>query len=209
MTRSTWAACECCGEPLALLPAQPAPTLIEAREWNGHPIHRREADGYINASAMCRAGGKRWNHYQANERTQAYIHALAADAGIPATGNQGLIRSIQGGRPELQGTWIHPRLAVDLARWISPAFAVWMDGWFLEQFQPSPLPTTTNRQPTTNRQGFLDRSPRIVIHATSDEEAAALWEQAVATTLLDGLIHHRRRTLRLGGSPRYEVAFTG
>jgi hypothetical protein len=207
MTRSSWAACECCGEPLALTPAQLAPTLIEAREWNGHPIHRREADGYINASAMCRAGGKRWNHYQANERTQGYIHALAADAGIPATGNPGLIRSIQGGRPELQGTWIHPRLAVDLARWISPAFAVWMDGWFLEQFQPASPLTTTNR-PTVNRQGFLDRSPRIVIHAASDAEAAALWEQAVASTVLDGLIHHRRRSLRRGGSPRYEVAFT-
>jgi len=204
MTRET---CECCGEPLALLPVQPA-TLIEAREWNGYPIHRRQVDGYVNATAMCRAGGRRWNHYQANERTRAYIHALAADAGIPATGNPGLICSIQGGRPELQGTWIHPRLAVDLARWISPAFAVWMDGWFLEQFQPAQPLTTNHRQPTASRQGFLDTSPRIVIHAASDAEAAALWEQAVASTVLDGLIHHRRRSLRRGGSPRYEVAFT-
>jgi hypothetical protein len=154
---------------------------------------------------MCRAGGRRWNHYQANERTQAYIQALAADAGIPATGNPGLICSIQGGRPELQGTWIHPRLAVDLARWISPQFAVWMDGWFLEQFT-TPLPTTTNRQPVTSRQGFLERSPRIVIHAASDEEALTIWEQAIAATLLDGLNHHRIGTLRRGGSPRYEVA---
>jgi hypothetical protein len=197
--------CECCGEPLALLPAQPAPTQIEAREWNGHPIQRRQMDGYVNATAMCKAGGRRWNHYQTNERTQAYIHALAADAGIPATGNPGLICSIQGGRPELQGTWIHPRLAVDLARWISPAFAVWMDGWFMEQFQPAPpaQPLTTNhRQPVANR------SPRIVIHAASDEEALACWEQAVATTLMAGLTRHRTRTLRLGASPRYEVALT-
>jgi hypothetical protein len=200
MNRAT---CECCGEPLALPPAQPAPAQIEAREWNGHAIQRRQADGYVNASAMCRAGGKRWNHYQANDRTQDYIHALAADAGIPATGNEGLIRSIQGGRPELQGTWIHPRLAVDLARWISPQFAVWMDGWFLEQFT-TPLPTT-NRHPV-NRQGFLDRSPRIVIHAASDEEALTIWEQAVAATVMEGLRHHRTGTLRRGGSPRYEVA---
>lgn len=116
--------CKCCGEPLALPPAQPAPAHIEARDWNGHAIQRRQADGYVNASAMCRAGGKRWNHYQANDRTQDYIHALAADAGIPATENGGLIRSIQGGRPELQSTWIYPRLAVDLVRWICPQFAV-------------------------------------------------------------------------------------
>ena len=199
------ATCECCGEPIALPPAQPAPAQIEAREWNGHPIHRRQTDGYVNATAMCKAGGRRWNHYQTNDRTQAYIQALAADAGIPATGNPGLICSIQGGRPELQGTWIHPRLAVDLARWISPSFAVWMDGWFLEQFQPAPpaSPLTTNhRQPVANR------SPRIVIHAASDEEALACWEQAVATTLMAGLTRHRTRTLRLGASPRYEVALT-
>jgi hypothetical protein len=206
MTRSSWAACECCGEPLALLPAQPAPTLIEAREWNGHPIQRRQIDGYVNATAVCQANRKRWNDYARLERTEAYIAALAADAGFPATG---LVVSIKGGRPELQGTWIHPRLAVDLARWISPAFAVWMDGWFLEQFQPSPLPITTNhRQATASRQGFLDSSPRIVIHAASDQEAADLWHQAVSAAVLGGLARSRRRALHAGGSPRYGVVLT-
>lgn len=28
-----------------------------------------------------------------------------------------------------------PQVAVDLARWISAPFAVWMDGWFLESVQ--------------------------------------------------------------------------
>jgi hypothetical protein len=198
------ATCECCGESLALLPAQSAPSQIEAREWNGHPIHRRQIDGYVNATAVCQANRKRWNDYARLERTEAYIAALAADAGFPATG---LVVSIKGGRPELQGTWVHPRLAVDLARWISPAFAVWMDGWFLEQFQPA-SPLTTTNQPFTSYRGVLGNSPRIVIHAASDAEAAALWEQAVASTVLDGLIYHRRRSLRRGGSPRYEVAFT-
>jgi hypothetical protein len=108
---------------------------MDFRIWNGVEIHRSPADGYVNATAMCHAGQRRWNHYQANDRTKSYIAALAAVTGFPATGIGGLIRSIQGGRPELQGTWIHPRLAVDLARWISPAFAVWMDGWFLEVVQ--------------------------------------------------------------------------
>jgi hypothetical protein len=126
---------------------------IEARAWNGCAIQRRQSDGFVNATAMCRAGGKRWNHYASNDRTREYICALAisvgaqipcaaAVAGFPASGIHGLIEVIKGGQPELQGTWIHPRLAVDLARWISPAFAVWMDGWFLEALGVlSPLPT--------------------------------------------------------------------
>ena len=197
--------CECCGEPLALPPAQPAPAQIEAREWNGHAIQRRHADGYVNATAMCRAGGRRWNHYITNDRTTEYLQALSGSAGIPA---DLLMTSIGTGPNHLRGTWIHPRLAVDLARWISPQFAVWMDGWFLEQFQPAQPLTTNHRQPTTSRQGFLDTSPRIVIHAASDEEALAIWEQAVANMVLDGLTRHRSRTLRLGASPRYEVAIT-
>jgi hypothetical protein len=106
---------------------------LTARAWNGISISRRIGDGYVNATAMCKAGGKRWNHYAANDRTQSYIASLAAVTGIPATGIGGLIQTIQGGQPHLQGTWVHPRLAVDLARWIAPAFAVWMDGWFLEE----------------------------------------------------------------------------
>jgi len=117
-----------------------SPLGMDCRIWNGVEIQRRPSDGYVNATAMCKANGKRWRDYAITERTQEYIRALAAAvrtqiacgaavARFPATE---LVQSIQGGRPELQGTWIHPRLAVDLARWISPAFAVWMDGWFLE-----------------------------------------------------------------------------
>lgn len=139
------------------------PAGIEARLWNGHAIQRRQVDGFVNATAMCRASGKRWGNYFANERTREYICALAASLGAqipcraavtgnPVTGIHGLIHVIRGGNPELQGTWIHPRLAVDLARWISPAFAVWMDGWFLEALgvapspaQPAPLPPAPRR----------------------------------------------------------------
>ena len=31
------------------------------------------------------------------------------------------------------GTWVHPRVAVDMSRWLCPKFGVWMDGWFLEE----------------------------------------------------------------------------
>jgi hypothetical protein len=82
---------------------------LTARAWNGISISRRITDGYVSATAMCQAGGKKWSHYSANARTQAYIAALAGVAGNPATGNPPLIQVIQGGPPHLQGTWIHPR----------------------------------------------------------------------------------------------------
>lgn len=136
---------------------------LESRIWEGTAIQRRPADGYVNATAMCQAGGKLWKNYHQNDRTQSYIAALAASmaenrcgaavAGNPANlihGSAGnpanLIQSTVTGPNHLRGTWIHPRLAVDLARWISPAFAVWMDGWFLEWTQTKQSPAPAPRQ---------------------------------------------------------------
>jgi hypothetical protein len=135
--------------------ANPQPVVangLESRYWHGTAIKRRQADGFVNATAICQANGREWFTYARSERTKEYIAALASHlGGSPqicgglsdgSPQNPGtLIQSITTGPNHLRGTWIHPRLAVDLARWISPAFAVWMDGWFLESLtQPQPKP---------------------------------------------------------------------
>jgi hypothetical protein len=97
---------------------------------------RRTVDGYVNATAMCRANNKQWSKYRESDRCQTYLEALAETSGIRMFD---LIESRQG---QGGGTWVHPQVAVDLARWISAPFAVWMDGWFLEslqQAQPAPV----------------------------------------------------------------------
>jgi hypothetical protein len=116
-------------------------TALLGREWNGATINQRVSDGFVCATTMCQANNKRWENYFRNERTQEYIAALAetlssaAEARNRATGIDDLIQVRKGGQPELQGTWVHPRLAVDLARWISPRFAVFVDGLILSWIQ--------------------------------------------------------------------------
>lgn len=123
--------------------SSPPIATMETRAWQGTPIARR-ADGFVNATAMCVANGKHLPHYMANQRTKDYIAALSPVVGIPTTE---LLHTRQGGTPTEQGTWIHPRLAIDLARWLSPQFAVWMDGWFLESMgQPQPQPQAQQLQ---------------------------------------------------------------
>lgn len=109
----------------------PAAALI-CRTWKGTRIEMRPSDGYVSATAMCRAYGKLFADYWRLERTAQYAQALSGSMGNPI---DLLIRKITTGPNYLRGTWIHPRLAVDLARWISPEFAVWMDGWFLDWSQ--------------------------------------------------------------------------
>jgi len=99
---------------------------ITLRQYNGIDIPQR-IDGYINATKMCQAGGKQWSNFWQLKSTQEYVDALSSCLGIP---RQDLTISGQGGWGN--DTWIHPRLASRLAQWISPEFAVVVDGWVLD-----------------------------------------------------------------------------
>lgn len=106
---------------------------------------------------MCKANGKRWSDYRESDRCQEYLDALEAETGISVFD---LIRSRRGGTST--GTWVHPQVAVDLARWISAPFAVWMDKWFLESAQgssvPAPVPVQAPTLAPTATLDLIDRS---------------------------------------------------
>lgn len=91
-------------------------------------VEQRAADGYINATAMCRAVGKQFNDYRRLGQTQAFLDELSSETGIPVSE---LIQSVRGGSGE-QGTWAHPDVAVHLAQWLSPKFAVAVAKWVRE-----------------------------------------------------------------------------
>ena len=142
--------------PAALVPSMNHPALV-SRTWNGTPISRRTSDGYVNATAMCKANGKRWKDYRESDRCQLYLDALESVAGISV---HALVESRSGGAGG-GGTWVHPQVAVDLARWISAPFAVWMDGWFLEsvqQAQPTPVETPPPRLREAEVISLVERS---------------------------------------------------
>jgi len=123
--------------------------------WNGTPISRRTTDGYVNATAMCKANNKQWSKYRESDRCQTYLDALAETSEIRMFD---LIESRQG---QGGGTWVHPQVAVDLARWISAPFAVWMDGWFLEslqQAQSTPVETPPPRLREAEVIALVERS---------------------------------------------------
>ena len=75
------------------------------------------SDGYINATQLCKAGGKEFKHYKENKQTQDYLHVLSSVVGIPSTE---LIDIKQGGVN--QGTYVHRKVSYHLAQWISPSF---------------------------------------------------------------------------------------
>jgi hypothetical protein len=95
----------------------------------GEIIPQRVGDGYISATALCQSVGKQFSDYRVLKNTQAFLSELIAQTGLP---EQQLIHVIRGGNAKLQGTWVHPFLAINLGQWLSPKFAVKVSQWVTE-----------------------------------------------------------------------------
>jgi KilA-N domain len=91
--------------------------------FNNSSIEIRE-DGYFNATAMCKAFGKKAQDYLRLDTTKAFLEALRAITGFT---DVTLVEIHNGGKTP--GTWVERRVAIDLARWLSPEFHVQVILW--------------------------------------------------------------------------------
>lgn len=76
----------------------------------------------VNATEMAKSFGKYPKDFLVNKQTKEFLSSLSAVRGISPTE---LVKVVQGGDPQMQGTWMHEDVALEFARWLSPAFAIW------------------------------------------------------------------------------------
>jgi len=82
-------------------------------------------DGYINATMLCKAHGKKLlGHYNENKQTKKYLEELSINIGIPIL--ELFVTTVGGNH---NGTWVHRKVAIHLAQWLSPNFAVQVSNW--------------------------------------------------------------------------------
>lgn len=98
---------------------------VTVRKFNGTDIGQR-ADGYLNATAMCKASGREWSKYWETDTAKAFVEELVGSLQIR---RDLLIVSVLRGPNASRGTWVHPQVAYHLAQWCSPAFAVQVTEW--------------------------------------------------------------------------------
>lgn len=75
----------------------------------------------INATQMAKPFGKLVGDWVRLKSTTEFMKALSTDMQIHISA---LIQTVKGGNGE-QGTWMHEDVALEFARWLSPAFAIW------------------------------------------------------------------------------------
>ena len=83
--------------------------------YNNFAISKRESDGWVNLTQMCKANGKLLGHFLALKSTKAYFQAIESDIGKTISE---IIEVKKGGDPKLQGSWGDPEIAILLAQWI-------------------------------------------------------------------------------------------
>lgn len=104
-------------------------TDLILRDWNGKKIRHRE-DGFMSLTDMCQACGKLYSDFRRLKSTQEYLEVLTAKH--YGDSHSGPIESNIGGSPEKTGTWGDRRVALRLAQWLSPQFALQVDEWIEE-----------------------------------------------------------------------------
>jgi hypothetical protein len=122
---------------------------------NIHILFR--SDGYVNATELCRVGGKLMANYNRNGRSSKFAELLANKLGTP---QDVLIQTRKGGLSTEQGTWVHPQIATNIANWISVEFSVNMSQW-IEEWK-----NTSNE----NKDIYIAELERIVGHVYDQVE---------------------------------------
>jgi hypothetical protein len=104
------------------------------KEYEGQEVtFDLSGNGMVNATEMAKACGKQISDFMRLDSTEEYMEALSSDMDIPRSQ---LIFTEKGNYSDgrKQGTWVHRRLALRVAQWCSPHFAVQVDGWIEELF---------------------------------------------------------------------------
>lgn len=116
-------------------------TLVP-HSYRGSLIQQRAKDGYISATAMCKAAGREWSSYRRS--ADDFIVVLEGSLQIR---RDLLIVTIATGSNDLRGTWVHPQIAINLAQWLSADFAVQVSQWVLDWMSGKGAPKTPAQLP--------------------------------------------------------------
>jgi hypothetical protein len=130
-------------------------TQLISRDFHGAKIRQRSSDGYLNATDMCQAVGKLFADYKRLKTTQEYFETYALTMGIP------IIKIIEVKSGRYGGTWIHPKVAIHLAIWCDPHFAVMVSEWVYELLTTGSVSLAPKQEIATFAQAKADELDQL------------------------------------------------
>jgi len=100
---------------------------IIPKTFNDKEVFFDNRDGivYLNATKTAIEFNKRLDNWKSSKEVNKYIDALSKHLNL-GFGDLMVVRKGGNDKNEM-GTWLHPKLVIFFARWLSPEFAVWCD----------------------------------------------------------------------------------
>ncbi|MFZ3191620.1 MAG: P63C domain-containing protein [Moraxellaceae bacterium] len=98
-------------------------TALMKFDFNGEG-HSFDGHGWFNATEAAKRFDKVVYEWLRLPETERYLAALCKKN---ESGKSLFVKTRRGGNVSMQGTWLHPKLAVRFAQWLDVDFAVWCD----------------------------------------------------------------------------------
>lgn len=140
--------------------------------YNGSPVTFRKGDNVmVNATEMAKPFGKFPKDWLRTSQSKEFISTLSAVRHICPSE---LVKVVKGGNGE-QGSWMHEDVALEFARWLAPAFAIWCNDRIKELLNTPHIETPEQ---------IMARA-LVVAKATIERQKAAMDEAVKKAAQLD------------------------
>ena len=138
---------------------------------DNYQLEYREQDGFINITNLCKAGGKKFNHWNSIDKTKRFLDVLSSSAGIPV--NE--IIKYDSGSIHERATWAHPQVAINIAQWISPEFDVLVSKWVYQIMLTGKVDVRDNK--TTQELDQMNKENKLLKNRIKLLESKVLQKQ--------------------------------
>lgn len=129
----------------------------------------------VNATEMAKPFGKRPVDWLRLPNTQEFLAKLAE----VRKSHNGFVVTVKGGNDRTaQGTWLHEDVALEFARWLSPAFAIWCNDRIKELMRHGMTATPQTLDAILNDPDTMIRTLQVL---KSEREKVAQAEKRIAT----------------------------
>lgn len=159
-------------------------STITTYSYEGSPIaFERGAGVMINATQMAKRFGKTPKDWLRNQQSEEFISTLSAVRQICLSQ---LVQVRKGNSSNFeQGTWMHEDVAMEFARWLSPAFAIWTNDRIKELLRDGVTTTATDDQTIAKAMEILQSRLEEAKRETARLRESELEAQAEAQFLRD------------------------
>lgn len=150
--------------------------------YNGNNVSFRKANDnvYVNATEMAKPFGKLPSGWTRSQQSQDFISSLSAMRNCIPTD---LVKVKNGG--DNFGTWMHEDVAIEFARWLNPAFAIWCNDRIKELMKFGFTATTETLENLVNNPDLLIDLANALKNERSQKEQAVKQLDLANNTILE------------------------